>query len=1031
MTFPDGDPLASARAARRTASTPSSAEAVMDGSRTEGRVGPGMLDRTFAAVVCDWDGTLVPDRHAKVTGLRRAIEALCRFGVEVVIVSGTHVGNVDPQLGARPVGPGELHLCLNRGSEVFRVGRRGPELVWRRQARPDEEGALDRAAAATVQRLGRDALPTRVVSQRLNRRKIDLIPDDPRWADPPKARIGDLLEAVEKRLRDHGLDLPSVVAIAEEEARAAGVVTPRVTSDAKHVEIGLTDKSQAATWADRHLAELGIGPGLVLVGGDELGNLGGLPGSDALLVPAGWERATVVSVGVEPAGVPAGVLHLGGGPRRFLQLLDEQVARQRAHRVPEVDEDPAWVVRIGAGGPERSRADESVLTLADGTLGTRGALEEDGPGSTAGVYCAGLYTGIGSGQRLVECPVWTNLPMGAPARHDERVLDLRTGVLVRHRTGTDDVTYRSARCSFVEHPGIVAMRAESDRPIKPTALLAAPPQLPVRSGRTDTTSWMQVPAEPVGGVTTAARQSRRSMAPIRTLERLAAYVPDSRRLPGAAAARAKLDSTAAAGFATLLRGQRQRWAERWRDADVEIPDDPELQQAVRFALFHLLSSAASSGEAAVGARGLTGPGYRGHVFWDADVFVLPALTAVAPAKARAMLEYRVRRLRTARAFAAASGRRGARFPWESARDGSDATPHTGVLAGSAVPILTGDLQQHVVADVAWAAWHYAAWTGDEAFLRDAGYPLLMETARYWVSRVRLDQSGRSHIDRVIGPDEYHVGVDDNAFTNGMARWNLLRAAELAEGSTSGRDRSEADQFRDVAESIVDGYDPETGLYEQFAGYLQLQPLVLTDVARAPVAVDLLLGVERTAATQLIKQPDVLMLHHLVPQAVAAGSLEPNLDYYGPRTAHGSSLSPAIHASLCARAGRTTEALEHLHRAARIDLDDDTGATASGLHLATMGGVWHALAFGLLGLRWDGSGLRVDPRMPDEWTTFRLTCRIRRARVVVRLVGDVVDVTSDRALPMAGRGAPFVETQRLTVPRCRQDAAAGKRPPRRP
>jgi trehalose/maltose hydrolase-like predicted phosphorylase len=542
---------------------------------------------------------------------------------------------------------------------------------------------------------------------------------------------------------------------------------------------------------------------------------------------------------------------------------------------------------------------------------------------------------------------------------------------------------------------------------------------------------MQVPAEPVGGVTTAARQSRRSRAPVHTLERLVAYVPDVRRLPGAAAARARLDGAAGTGFATLLRDQRRGWAQQWRDADVEIPDDPPLQQAVRFALFHLLSSAAGSGEAAVGARGLTGPGYRGHVFWDADVFVLPALTATAPAKARAMLEYRIRRLRAARAFAAASGRRGARFPWESARDGSDATPHTGVLGGSAVPILTGDLQEHVVADVAWAAWHYATWTGDDAFLRDAGYPLLMETARYWASRVSRDASGRSHIDRVIGPDEYHVGVDDNAFTNGMARWNLLRAAELAETSLRDRDRREAARFRDVAGSLVDGYDADTGLYEQFAGYLQLQPLVLSDVAEAPVAVDLLLGVDRTAATQLIKQPDVLMLHHLVPEAVVAGSLEPNLDYYGPRTAHGSSLSPAVHAALCARAGRTTEAVEHLRRAARLDLDDDTGATASGLHLAAMGGVWQALAFGLLGLRWEGSALWVDPRLPDEWTSFTLRCRMRGARVVVRLRGDVVDVTSDRALPMGGPDSPPVETERLTVPRSRAGGAVLTGPLRGP
>jgi trehalose/maltose hydrolase-like predicted phosphorylase len=264
----------------------------------------------------------------------------------------------------------------------------------------------------------------------------------------------------------------------------------------------------------------------------------------------------------------------------------------------------------------------------------------------------------------------------------------------------------------------------------------------------------------------------------------------------------------------------------------------------------------------------------------------------------------------------------------------------------------------------------------------------------------------------------------------MARWNLLRAAELAERSPREGDRREARRLRAVADSLVDGYDPGTGLYEQFAGYWQLQPMVLADVATPPVAADLLLGVERTAASQLIKQPDVLMLHHLVPEAVAAGSLEPNLDFYGPRTAHGSSLSPAVHASLCARAGRTTEALEYLRRAARIDLDDDTGAAASGLHLAAMGGVWQAIAFGLLGLRWEGAGLRVDPRMPGEWTAFTLRCRIRQARVVVRLAGDVVEVTSDSALPMAGPGAPFVQTQLLIVPRRGHEAATGKPLPQR-
>ena len=160
--------------------------------------------------------------------------------------------------------------------------------------------------------------------------------------------------------------------------------------------------------------------------------------------------------------------------------------------------------------------------------------------------------------------------------------------------------------------------------------------------------------------------------------------------------------------------------------------------------------------------------------------------------------------------------------------------------------------------------------------------------------------------------------------------------------------------------MVDGWSPERGIYEQFAGYFDLEPLLMAEVAAPPVAVDVLLGTERVAGSQLIKQADVLMLHHLVPEEVVSGSLEPCLSFYEPRTAHGSSLSPAIYASLFARAGNPDRALELFRLAARLDLDDRTGTTAGGLHMATMGGVWQALAYGFLGLRADGRCPRRRP-----------------------------------------------------------------------
>nr|WP_277349826.1 glycosyl hydrolase family 65 protein [Planosporangium thailandense] len=482
------------------------------------------------------------------------------------------------------------------------------------------------------------------------------------------------------------------------------------------------------------------------------------------------------------------------------------------------------------------------------------------------------------------------------------------------------------------------------------------------------------------------------------LHRIAAYDP------AAGAARAAADGAAAAGFDQLLDEQRTAWARRWREADVVVDGDPDLQRAVQFALFHLMASVTDRCEAAVGARGLSGPAYGGHVFWDSDVFVLPFLAATHPAAARAMLEYRARRLPAARVAARRLGRAGARFPWESAGGGDDVTPTTARLAtGEQVRISTGEREEHIVADVAWAAGCYLDWTGDGAFAAGAGRDLLVDTARYWASRVRLDDRGGAHIEGVIGPDEYHERADDNAYTNVMARWNLRRAAALDGGGTYRVSEPERTAWRTVADALVDGYDARSGVYEQFAGFFRLEPIVIAELMDRPVAADLLLGPERIQQTQVLKQPDVLMLHHLVPAEVAPGSLPANLDWYEPRTAHGSSLSPGIHAALLARVGRFDAARQWLGVAARVDLGDLTGSSAGGLHLAAMGGLWQALAYGFAGVRADAERLLVDPRLPPDWNALELGLRYRDVPFRLRIEPGTVEIDSDAlVLRRAGR-----------------------------
>jgi trehalose/maltose hydrolase-like predicted phosphorylase len=509
-----------------------------------------------------------------------------------------------------------------------------------------------------------------------------------------------------------------------------------------------------------------------------------------------------------------------------------------------------------------------------------------------------------------------------------------------------------------------------------------------------------------GGIAAAAVQHERDSGGRRVVERLAflhahreGSVPLDAAVPG-------LADVEDAGFESLLAEQRAAWARRWEDAYVSIDGDADLTLAVRFSLFHLMGSVPTEDEAAVGARGVTGPSYRGHVFWDADVFMLPFFAATCPEAARAMLEYRIRRLEPARSVAAEQGRRGARFPWESARSGFDVTPREDrPMGGAVIPILTGDHEEHIVSDVAWAALQYVAWTGDEEFLLGPGRPLVVDTARYWASRVELDDEGVGHIDDVIGPDEYHERVHDNVFTNVLVRWHLRKAADLAEEAGDVAADEIAD-WRRVADSLVDGYDPDTGLYEQFRGFFGLEDLSITDRAGTPFPADLVLGRDVVERSQVIKQPDVLMVHHLLPEETVPGSLEPNLAYYEPRTSHGSSLSPAIHASLLARTRRFDEALSLFTMACRLDLDNLTHTTARGLHTATFGGVWQALVFGFAGMRPTPAGLTVDPAVPDHWQCLRLHLRFRGRLVKVAASPEHLEVCADGPVPVVvGDGEP--------------------------
>jgi trehalose/maltose hydrolase-like predicted phosphorylase len=477
----------------------------------------------------------------------------------------------------------------------------------------------------------------------------------------------------------------------------------------------------------------------------------------------------------------------------------------------------------------------------------------------------------------------------------------------------------------------------------------------------------------------------------------------------AARAAARLGEAAAEGLPALLARSAAAWAERWATADVEITGDEELQRRVRFASYHLTGCAnPDDPHAAPGARSLTGERYKGHVFWDTEIFVLPFFVYTHPPTARAMLGYRHHTLPAARRNARARGWRGAAYAWESADTGEDVTPAYYVTArGERKDVRTGEQEHHLNADIGMAVWQYWQATGDQDYLLAEGAELLVELARFWASRAERDAVGDWHIRGVIGPDEYHEDVDDNAYTNQLAAWLLDRTVEL----TAWLRERHPDRWRslqaaldlhdgepagwhEVAAGLVDGMDPETRLIEQHRGFHQLQPVDLAALEPRSTTMEVLLGWDRLGRLKLVKQADVVLLLALLGDRYPQAVQQVNFGYYEPLTVHDSSLSPAVHALVAARLGDLDTAERYLRQATMLDLDFEQGVTAAGgVHIATLGGIWQALVLGFGGMTVAGGEPRFAPQVPTSWGSLRFRVRWRENLLEVTATGSTATTTA--------------------------------------
>jgi len=468
------------------------------------------------------------------------------------------------------------------------------------------------------------------------------------------------------------------------------------------------------------------------------------------------------------------------------------------------------------------------------------------------------------------------------------------------------------------------------------------------------------------------------------------------------------------GWEGVLAGQRAYLDTFWDNADVEVDGDPVLQQAVRFALFHVLQAGARSERRALAAKGLTGPGYDGHAFWDTEGYVLPLLMYAVPGAAADALHWRASILDLARQRAETLGLQGAAFPWRTIR-GQECSAYW--PAGTAA--------FHLNAVIASAVERYRVITGDDSLERDGGLEILIETARLWCSLGHHDRTGAWHVDGVTGPDEYSAVADDNIFTNLMAARNLRVAAaacgrhpELA--GRLGVTESETGLWLAHAHEVHIPYDEGLGVHPQSEGFTRYDawdfkafrgryPLML----HAPYV--------QLYRKQVLKQADLVLAMQWFPDAFTPEQKARNVDYYERITVRDSSLSACTQAVMCAEVGHLELAHDYAHEAALVDLRDLHHNSRDGLHIASLAGAWSAIVEGFGGLREHGEVLGFDPALPEgiNRLSFRLLrhgmrllvevdhrqvrCSLRdgeQSSLILRLGGEDVELTTAKPVVRA-------------------------------
>lgn len=490
----------------------------------------------------------------------------------------------------------------------------------------------------------------------------------------------------------------------------------------------------------------------------------------------------------------------------------------------------------------------------------------------------------------------------------------------------------------------------------------------------------------------------------------------------------QLEMCAQQSYDQLLAVSTENWRQWWQKRRITVNGgEAHDQQALDYALYHLrIMTPAHDERSSIAAKGLTGEGYKGHVFWDTEVFLLPFHLFSDPTVARSLLRYRWHNLPGAQEKARRNGWQGALFPWESARSGEEETPEFAAInirTGLRQKVASAQAEHHLVADIAWAVIQYWQTTGDESFIAHEGMALLLETAKFWISRaVRVND--RLEIHDVIGPDEYTEHVNNNAFTSYMAYYNVQQALSIARqfGCSDDAFIHRAEMF--LKELRLPEIQPD-GVLPQDDSFMAKPAINLAKYKAAAGKQTILLDYSRAEVNemQILKQADVVMLNYMLPEQFSAASCLANLQFYEPRTIHDSSLSKAIHGIVAARCGLLTQSYQFWREGTEIDLGADPHSCDDGIHAAATGAIWLGAIQGFAGVSVRDGELHLNPALPEQWQQlsfplFWQGCELQvtldaqriairtSAPVSLRLNGQLISVAEESVFCLGDFILPF-------------------------